>query len=80
MEIFIDRSEGSARRIIAAGTHHRSARIDLLRSEHQLHKLFRDLRLESLGVTLVEAHDIGDHAALWATRVHIHLRGPRTRL
>jgi len=52
----------------------------LFRRQHQPDNFFRDIRLEALGMSFVEANDVCDDAALGAFGVHIEPRSPRSRL
>src|ERR1700689_299089 len=47
--------------------------------DHHLDQLFSDSRLESLGVALIQAHDVGDHAPVPGFWVDVHLGRARSR-
>src|SRR5262245_61965464 len=49
------------------------------RRQHQLHEFFRDLWLQAFRVSFVNAHNVGDDAAVTATSIHEHVCFARPR-
>src|ERR1017187_4729951 len=68
------KSPGSSRRLLTAAPGFPAGR-----RNHHLDKLFCDPRLQSLGVALIKAHDVGDKTSISGFGVEIYLSRARPR-